>query len=349
MKSIVFLLPFALSASTIYTVTDLGGLGGASAVGYKINGSGVVIGWAQTTSGDEHGFLSINGGVLQDLSPLLNSDAYANGINASGMIAGTSYVNGQPHGMLWSGSTTTDLGAGIFATGINDAGFVIGGNGHAFLLINGSYQDLGALPGGGWSSASGINNAGTVVGDASTPNGMFRGFIWTPSQGMTALGTLGGDSSHATGINDNGVVIGFASLPSGYEHAFIATGGVLNDVGTLGGGSSFAYGINDGGSVVGYSWLASGQNPHAFLYANGIMLDLNSLIPAGSGWELIGAYGINSAGQIVGEGLFHGENRAFRLDPQAGAAAVPEASTAGLVAIGLVFVLFSAAVTEPRA
>ncbi len=342
MKALI-LLPFAaaLSASTIYSITDLGGLGGASAVGYKINGSGAVIGWAQTTSGAEHGFLSMNGGALQDLSPLLNLDTYANGINASGAIAGTSYVNGQPHGTLWTGSATTDLGAGIFATGINDAGFVIGGNGHAFLLVNGSYQDLGALPGGGWSSASGINNAGTVVGDASTPGGTFRGFIWTPGQGMTALGTLGGDNSHATGINNNGAVIGFASVASGYEHAFVDIGGVMIDLGTLGGGSSFAYGINDGGSVVGYSWLASGQNPHAFLYANGILLDLNSLIPSGSGWELTGAYGINSAGQIVGEGLFHGESRAFLLDPLIGGTAAPEASTAALVAIGLAFVLFA--------
>jgi hypothetical protein len=32
------------------------------------------------------------------------------------------------------------------------------------------------------------------------------------------------------------------------------------------------------------------------------MKDLNKLIPAGSGWVLITASGINASGQIVGEG-----------------------------------------------
>ena len=342
MRAIIFLLwCAALPAGTIYSIAGLGGLGGSSAVAYSINNSGATSGWAQTSSGDQHAFVSANGAPIQDLSPLLSSDTFASGINASGAIAGTSYLNGQPHGTIWTGSTTIDLGAGTFATGINDAGVVIGGNGHAFLLANGTYQDLGALPGGGWSSASGVNNAGTVVGDASTASGM-RGFIWTPGGGMQALGTLGGNNSHATGVNNSGQAIGAASLSNGYEHAFLSVGAVLTDLGTLGGGGSYAYGINDGGSIVGYSWLASGQNPHAFLYAGGVMLDLNALIPSGSGWELLEAYGINGAGQIVGQGLFNGEYRAFRLDPLVAAAAVPDARTGSLVAIGLALILFFA-------
>src|SRR5207302_3543241 len=134
----------------------------------------------------------------------------ASGINSAGVIAGTAYVNGQPHGVIWNGSSTTDLGAGIFVTGINDPGVVVGGNGHAFMLLNGVYQDLGVLPGGDWSSASGINQSGTVVGDSSVAAGNFRGFVWNPQSGMVELGTLGGLDSHATGINQNGEVIGHA-------------------------------------------------------------------------------------------------------------------------------------------
>jgi probable HAF family extracellular repeat protein len=88
----------------------------------------------------------------------------------------------------------------------------------------------------------------------------------------------------------------------------------MTDLGTLG-GSSYAYGINDSGTIVGYSWTPNGDHPHAFVYLNGVMIDLNSLIPSGAGWELLEAYGINNTGQIVGEGLWNGQAHAFRLDP----------------------------------
>jgi hypothetical protein len=43
------------------------------------------------------------------------------------------------------------------------------------------------------------------------------------------------------------------------------------------------------------------------------MKDLNKLIPAGSGWMLQEAYGINNAGQIVGTGMHNGQEHAFLL------------------------------------
>jgi hypothetical protein len=47
------------------------------------------------------------------------------------------------------------------------------------------------------------------------------------------------------------------------------------------------------------------------------MRDLNSLIPDNSGWVLNEARGINSAGQIVGNGIKDGHLRAFLLTPVA--------------------------------
>ena len=61
---------------------------------------------------------------------------------------------------------------------------------------------------------------------------------------------------------------------------------MMIDLGTLGGGSSYAYGVNDSGEIVGYSWLANGGQS-AFLYDDGTMLDLNSLLPSNSGWDLL--------------------------------------------------------------
>jgi hypothetical protein len=46
------------------------------------------------------------------------------------------------------------------------------------------------------------------------------------------------------------------------------------------------------------------------------MKDLNKLIPAGSGWVLIDAEGINAAGQIVGLGMHSGREHGYLLTPQ---------------------------------
>ena len=347
----IILLSFVtvVHASTIYSVTDLGTSGGPSAVAFQINGSGTAVGWSENSSGDSNAFYSARGGALQTLSGLAGaSDNYAYGINALGTVVGTSYVNGQPHGEIWSSSGNADLGAGIFVTGINDPGAIIGGNGHAFLLVNGVYLDLGVLPGGAWSAAYGINNGGEVVGYGNIGSGIFRGFVWTPTGGMVQLGTLGGNNSYATGVNGSGEVVGHASLSNGYEHAFLAVGAIMTDLGTLGGGSSYAYAINDSGTIVGYSWLTDGQNPHGFVYSNGMMLDLNTLIPQGGGWELLEAYGINGAGDIVGEGLLNGQDHAFQLDPEGGFSSralviqqVPEPGTASLIGVGLGLIALS--------
>ena len=117
----------------------------------------------------------------------------------------------------------------------------------------------------------------------------------------------------------------------------------MQDLGTLGGSSSLAYGINSSGDIVGSSYIPESENTHAFLWMGDGLLDLNSLVPNDSGWELNEAYAINDNGQIVGMGTRLGQTRAFRLDPQlielaAGAlsnvAAVPEPGTLTLLAAG---------------
>ena len=84
--------------------------------------------------------------------------------------------------------------------------------------------------------------------------------------------------------------------------------------------------------MVGDALPAGSGDEHAFLYNNGTMTDLNSLIP--SGWILEVANAINDNGQIVGQGInSQGQSDAFLLTP------VPEPGTLALLAIGAVSLL----------
>jgi probable HAF family extracellular repeat protein len=92
----------------------------------------------------------------------------------------------------------------------------------------------------------------------------------------------------------------------------------MTNLGTLGDGSSFANDINNAGDVVGYVQATSGPSPFvAFLSGSDGITDLNTLIPADSGWSLWFAAAINDNGQVVGSGTFNGEPRAFLLTPGA--------------------------------
>ena len=344
MRNVIFnaVLLFSLQAARadrMYTVTNLGGMGGAEAVAFGISNSGEAVGWAQNAYGDTSAFRAFPDFALESLPSAGPFDSFAYGVNNSGTIASTAYIAGQPHGMILRPSGVTDLGSGTYALAVNDSGEVAGAaNGHAQLYANGAVTDLGGLPGGSWSAAYGINNAGAIAGTSDNASGQFRAFVWTRASGMTDLGTFGGSNSYAMSINYGGAVAGFAALPSGYEHAFLYVDGHLTDLGTLRGGSSFAYGVNSSGTVVGYSWVPDGADPHAFVDSNGRMLDLNSLIPADSGWVLLQAFGINDAGQIVGAGMIDGQQQAFRLDPIGvaySATGVPEPATVKMLSAAI--------------
>ena len=80
----------------------------------------------------------------------------------------------------------------------------------------------------------------------------------------------------------------------------------VTDLGSLGGNTSTGYSINNAGQVMGI------VNRHAFLYSNGIMTDLNSLIDPNLQLTLTAATATNDLGQIVANG---DDNRAYLLTP----------------------------------
>ena len=333
--SFLLLAAGALNAGAIYSVVDLGSLGGSSAEAFGLNASGQAVGAVTTPFGDVRAFSSSGSGM----SNLFEGQAA--GVNTSGQIAGTQYIGGDPYATLGSNGTAQSI-AGGYAMAVDDAGDVAGmlANGHAFRTSNGSIDDLGTLPGGAWTAAYAMNSAGEIAGYGDIGGGTFRGFIWSPGGGYQVLGTLGGMNSYAMAISATGEIAGSAQLANGTIHAFVFNGGTLTDLGTLG-GSSYAYGVNDAGEVVGYSMV--GGVDHAFVFVDGTMIDLNSLIPAG--WILTEAYAINYSGQIVGSGILNGVEHAFRLDPIGGAAVTaPEPAAWQLAGIGAAILIFRSAV-----
>lgn len=321
-----------------WTLTDLGTLGGSETFADSINDLGQVVGMSRVTGdSDTHAFFYDNG-VMQDLAPINSGDIRASfrlGLNNAGQIASGVMVDDAYYPAIYNRQTrqTTTLGSlgstfgftGV-AAAINDSGVAVGISyvnsdvRHGFVYRNGTLSDLGSL--GGYSGALAINSGGTAVGFSSdTPNGFQRAVIWANN---SILDISNGFESQARGINDSGQVVGETLTLAGNQEAFRWSNGTSENLGTLAPGrSSEAFSINNEGNVVGTAEAITGftfqTNPitgvittitnlhnHAFLYSNGSMMDLNSLISTNSGWELYYGFSINNSDQILGWGSMDG-------------------------------------------
>src|SRR5262249_11668421 len=130
----------------------------------------------------------------------------------------------------------------------------------------GSMVDLGTL-GGNYSCAKGVNDAGTIVGEAETVIGgttMLHAFRYRDGI-MTDLGTLGGVTSSASAINSAGLIVGYATDTNEVANAFLYDGSkMINLITLLPSNSGWtnlasADGINDAGQIIGSGYLADGD------------------------------------------------------------------------------------------
>jgi probable HAF family extracellular repeat protein len=332
-------------AAPPYTVIDLGTFGSVqSAQATDVNDAGQVVGIAGTRP-----FLWQNG-TKTDLGTLGSASAgWAFGLNEAGQVVGHSALTTPPsgsHAVLWSHGTIVDLTPELpanqtaAATAINESGQVAGNIYYAtaFLWQNGARTPLGHL-GGGNSAASDINDSGVIVGssytDELTPLGfMQHPFVWQNGV-MTDLGLLQGDEDGgAAAINNAGHIVGSSGRtdPDTYEsfyRAFIYADGVMTAL-PVPSWEAYAGDVNDAGVVVGTMRAAGGfSNYHAWVYIDGVVTNLNSLIPSGTGLHIAYANAINNAGQIAATAFdAQGHYHAVLLTPGEGQAPTPALSIA---------------------
>jgi len=196
----------------------------------------------------------------------------------------------------------------------------------SFEWFDGTFTDLGALPGGqNCSEPFWVNDKREIVG--TSENGKVdplanvnqtRAVVWKDGK-IKDLGGFGGYQNAAQAINNREQIVGFSlnTTPDPYSlneffffgssngtqtRAFLWDKGKMQDLGTLGGNDAGAFGINERSQISGESYTSTTPNPvtgippvDPFFWENGTMTDIGTLG---------GAFGfptfLNNNGQVIG-------------------------------------------------
>ena len=263
-------------------MTDLGTYGWDASSATDINDAGqIVVNCFRPDPnhpgyGINHAFITREGAwtELGTSQPWKNS--VGRGINAGGLAVGEEGDGTNYFAFLYDGSDKRYLAAAgkiltnATAYSINDAGQILVADEDGTYIHYGSTLTPFVLPGNGNWSLRAINNLGQVVGHFEVD--------------------VPGDPTDPEG----------GSMSQ--RHAFLYGGGVVTDLSKTNCLDSVAFDSNAHGQTVGYCLTAiEGRQaePHAVMFQDGGVLDLNQMIPRDSGWLLMYANAINDLGQIA--------------------------------------------------
>lgn len=240
--------------------------------GASVNRSGTVVGSSFTPGPDSPTLWTGAGAGTALAHPFPGSFVFATAINHAGTVVG--FKSGAAQSFIWdpvNGArdlATLGLTGAPRAMDLNDVDQIAGsqafGQGFLFDLSSGVSLSVGTL-GGDSSSAFGLNNASTVVGQADDALGVGRPYRWRPGQGLSDLGQgspYSGLPGAALAVSDHEVVVGRVQVQ------------------------------------------AAPAVDHAFLWTPEVgMRDLNELVEGGGSLRLTQALDVSNRGWIVGSGL----------------------------------------------
>jgi probable HAF family extracellular repeat protein len=288
-----------------FAITELPTLGGVGSRGVAVNRSGLVCGESNRPN---EGYMVATAWLPPDHQPVYltgsgGSVATGSSVNELGVIVGYSDTLGNAYRAAPPGVAPAIIGemgthAGLAAC-ITEHGDICGGwtgqgaeGSHPFMIRAGVFSALPLLQGGTQGAASGINESGLVVGwSEQGPNGGFTRAAKWENGVVSAL--AGGESLNAAiSVNDEGWIVGYTSDPSSPPTTATLWIDPQNpiDLGALvpSHWQHMAYAINNHRQIVGTSGV------RAFVWEDGVMHDLATMIPADSGWLLYAANGISA-------------------------------------------------------
>jgi hypothetical protein len=332
-----------------YKITPLGEILGSSIqfIPTALNDSGQIVGYDDQpqANGDAGPAYLINAnGTFGVLDNTGNAIAYYIPVaisNDGRSVVGNANDPGNAYGVepysgpvTWSliGTTKSHQNYRVFAKASEPATYTIADIASGNVPVGGAdffgFKTYGVTPfkssgcAAGAFFATAVNDAGTIVGNAA---------------GYAAFDTLTGcaapipglpqpanASTSAIAIDSNADVLfsvqGPAAPAFGAYYLFAKkTITAVTLPPTLSSSTYYltAVALNDAGQVVGN--VAQQVPPFApvapFLYQSGRSVDVNSLLPAKSGWRLVTATAINDAGEIIGTGYLSGVFEGYALSP----------------------------------
>jgi uncharacterized membrane protein len=284
-----------------------------------LNASGQTTGQINGTGGY---FAMVNtDGVITNLGSLNGSQgSVGQALNNSAPVVGWSYISDGSfvtRNFLDSGGKMIDLSPFAFidySVGniINSSGAVagystIGSTTLASIYSDGSLATLGTLSGATSSVAAGINDNGDVTGGSGSDAFLYENSV------MENHGQVGKSGTIGYVINDSDQIAG--------TPLFFYSNGKLSAIKPIAGAvTSVPLGINSSAVIIGDSTLKIDKvvKTIPFIsFGGSAAVNLNTLLPADSGWVLTTATGIDDNGRISGVGSKNdGTDACYLMTPE---------------------------------